>query len=218
MTDKKYNKILKIVSKELEKKTCGFTKQFLKVHKIEFKNDFPVIENIIKNSKGEIKIYLKVKGEKFFFFITIFKNEITGVSDEPNIAAWFRADSTEKSLEELSEFTKLKYSFGRNKGDIRGLGKNNAFWKQSTIFFNPYPEIDELNSKIEKLLDILEKDKKGISKLINEAEGYIDIFIDFYIGNTIIGNINLNEKIIKRLSKLNLTVNFDLEANGNKFK
>ena len=218
MNEKEYNNILKIVSKELKKKTFPYTKQFLKVHKIEFENGLPIVENIIKNENDEIKVFLKVKGEKFFFSINIFENEVSWVSDEPYISVWFRADSKEKSLKELSKFSKLKYNFGRNKGDVKGLEKNKVYWKESIIFFNPYSEIDQLHPKIDKLLDFIEKDKKGISKLINEADGFVDVFIIFYIGNTMIGNIDLDEKIIKRLSKLNLTINFTLEVSGKKFK
>jgi hypothetical protein len=73
--------------------------------------------------------------------------------------------------------------------------------------------------KIKKLLDILEKDRDGIKRLVDTAFGYIQVNMRFHTGNKMLfGAPNLDKKPIKRLSELNLSIGFDLYAEGEFFK
>ena len=76
---------------------------------------------------------------------------------------------------------------------------------------------DEFEDKLTKLLDYLEQDNEGVEKLVNDAGGYIQVYSSFHNGNTMIGGHHLEKDHIKRLSKLNLEIDFDISADGNFF-
>jgi hypothetical protein len=121
-------------------------------------------------------------------------------------------------LQELAKLTNLTSTDGRNIGDKKHPNSGAIVWKESTIFFEPNPEADEFEDKLTKLLDYLEQDIEGVEKLVKNAGGYIQVYSCFHNGNTAIGGHYINKDQIKRMSKLNLEIDFDISAQGNFFK
>ncbi|MFO0331262.1 MAG: DUF4279 domain-containing protein, partial [Bacteroidota bacterium] len=76
----------------------------------------------------------------------------------------------------------------------------------------------EFEDKLVKLLDLLETDKEGIKRLVDKADGRISVAKTFHDGNGMFGGPHLDRKTVKRLADLNLSVDFDLYADGNSFK
>jgi heme oxygenase len=103
-----------------------------------------------------------------------------------------------------------------NKGDFRKSGKSNYTFSNFTILPNPEP--DQFKDKLRKLLDHLEQDKDGIKQLVNNANGHIQVAMDFHNGNGMIGGPSIDSIDIKRMSELGLSIDFDLYVSGNKFK
>ena len=120
-------------------------------------------------------------------------------------------------MKELSELTKLTLTRGINKGDKKNPDGGKIEWKESSIFIEPNPEADEFEDKLTKLLGYLECDSEGIRKLVSNANGHIQVYSSFHNGNTMIGGHHLEKDHIKKLSKLNLEIDFDISANGNFF-
>jgi hypothetical protein len=116
----------------------------------------------------------------------------------------------------MCSLTTVKPGSGWNKGQKSQFG--NKVYEISSVKIEPNPEPDEFDDKLIKLLNILEGDKKGIKRLVDDCDGYIQVNIAFHNGNTMLGGPHLDRQTIKRLSDLNLSVNFYLYATGKFFK
>ena len=213
--------IIEKAIEEIETKTFGVTEQFLKIHKIVYSDNKPKIARVDTDKDDEAIVYFNVEDEKFFLAVYIDTKpniKVRWTNTEPFHSVYFRASSDTLSLKELAELTKLPSSRGRNKGDKkRPDSKTSILWKESTIDFEPNPEADEFEDKLTKLLDFLEQDKEGILKLVNNADGYIQVYSSFHNGNTLIGGHHLDKNQIKRMSQLKLEIDFDISADGNFF-
>jgi hypothetical protein len=208
--------IIQKATEELSAKAFGVTEQFLKIHDVVYENDKPLIARVdTEKEDGTAIVYFPVKDENFYLAIyldTMPKVSVRHVNTESHNSVYFKAVSEVYNFNELSKMTELKSTNGRNKGDKRG---GNAIWKRSSIFFEPNPEVDEFEDKLRKLLDFLEQDKIGIAALIDKANGLIEVVSHFHNGNTMLGGHYLDKKIINRISNLNLSIEFDLYADGN---
>ena len=91
-------------------------------------------------------------------------------------------------------------------------------YRFSSLGIEPNPEPDEFEDKLAKLLDLLETDKEGIKRLVDKANGGISVAMTFHDGNGMFGGPHLDRQTVKRLGDLNLSVDFDLYADGNSFK
>ncbi|WP_316801408.1 DUF4279 domain-containing protein [Pedobacter frigidisoli] len=210
--------VIKLIENEFKNKTLGATEQYLEIHSPVYSDNQLKIERIDREQNGKlIIVYVPVSGERFYFavYIDIEKNEIVNVGTEAKISVYFRADSAEFTLTELCKWTNLKSTGGRNKGDER---RNGILWKESTVLFEPNPEPDEFEDKLNKLLTFLEKDRVGISKLVEKANGYIQVALEFHNGNTMLGGPHIDKKAIERMNSLGVSINFDLYAGGKSFK
>lgn len=208
--------IIQKAIEELEARTFGITEQFLKIHQVVYEDDEPKIARVDRETKdGTAIVYFPIKDEKFYLAIYVDTEPVVSVrhvNTESYNSVCFKAISEIYSFEGLSKITKLKPTGGYNKGDKRG---KNGVWKHSSIFFEPNPEADEFEDKLSKLLDFLEQDKEGIATLVDKANGQIQIASSFHNGNTMLGGHYLDKDIIKRMSNLNLSIDFDLYADGN---
>ena len=213
--------IIKKAIEEIEAKKFGATEQFLKIHKLVYTDNELKIARVDTEKDDEAIVYFNVEDEKFFFAVYIDTKPNVSVrwtDTEPYHSVYFRASSDTFSLEELTELTKLTSTRGRNKGDKKRPGsETEIMWKESTIDFEPDPEVDEFKDKLTKLLDFLEQDKEGVEKLVNNAGGYIQVYSSFHNGNTLIGGHHVDKEHIKRMSQLNLEIDFDITADGNFF-
>jgi cytochrome c556 len=207
---------------EIEAKTFGLTEQFLQIHKIVYADNKPKIARIDTDKENEAIIYFNVENEKFFLAVYIDTKpniSVRWTNTEPYHSVYFRASSETLSLTELAKLTKLTSTGGRNKGDKRRPGSTSEIvWKHSTIDFEPNPEADEFEDKLSKLLDFSEQDKEGVENLINKADySCIHVYSSFHNGNPLLDGHHVEKDQIKRISKLNLEIDFDISADGNFF-
>ena len=216
MTDQQ---VIEIVENEFRDKTLGATEQYLEIHKPIYIDNRLKVDRIDRDNKHELTIaYLPVSNEKFYFAIYIDEQTagITNVGTEPYHRVYFIATSETLSSEELKAMTFLTPTECWNLGDLRGDKKRKYTYSGMKFLINPEP--DEFEDKLNKLLDFLEQDKVGIRKLAQKANGYIQVAMDIHNGNTMIGGPYLNANTIKRMSNLDLSIDFDLYTAGNYFK
>lgn len=208
--------ILKVIQNELKNKNWGITEQILEIHNPIFIRNKIQIKNIVQDG-NEISVFIPIEKEKFFlvFYINLENKEIIGISTEPYVSVYFKATSDKLNETELQNFTNLKITKSWNIGDKRKSG--NTFYKFSSIIIEPNTKPDSFLSKVAELIRELEKDKFGIQKLVENANGYIQVAMEFHNGNGMIGGPNLSQEIIKSLSELNLSVDFDLYVSGNEY-
>ena len=215
MTDEQ---IIDIVSKELRDKTHGVTEQYLAVHQPIYKDNQLVVSRIDKDTyKESIIIYFPVADEKFYFTAIIGKEDhkFWSLNTEPWHRVHFTVTSDTKTLTDLASFTKLKYTDGFSNGDLRPNGKSK--YNFSRINFLPNPEPDTFENKLRHLLDFLETDKEGVKKLSDIANGYISVAMEIHDANGMIGGPNIDKDSVRRMSELNLSIDFDLYLSGHPF-
>jgi len=216
MTDQQ---AIELIEKEFKEKTLGVTEQYLEIHSPIYADNKLKVDRIDRDGKNEMIIaYLPVLDEKFYFavYINTKTNEITGVGTEAYHRVYFRATSENLSVDELKAITRLTPTEFWNKGDLRKTGKSNHTFSNFKILPNPEP--DEFEDKLKKLLDFLEQDKDGIKRLVDNANGYIQVAMDIHNANGMIGGHNIDIDDIKRMNDLRLSIDFDLYVGGNEFK
>ena len=212
--------IIEKAIEEVETKTLGVTEQFLAIHKLVYIDNTPKIARVDTEKVDEAIVYFNVEDEKFFLavYVDLKPNlSVRWTNTEAYHSIYFRASSETLSLKELSELTILIITKGRNKGDKKNPEGGKIEWKESSIFIEPNPEADEFQDKLTKLLDYLEQDCEGVANLVSKANGHIQVYSSFHNGNTMLGGHHLEKDHIKRLSKLNLEIDFDISADGNFF-
>jgi len=213
--------IIEKAIEEIETKTLGMTEQFLSIHKLVYIDNKQKIARVDTDKLDEAIVYFDVEDEKFFLavYVDLKPNiSVRWTNTEPYHSVYLRASSDNLSLNDLSLLTSLTSTRGRNKGDKRNPNNGTVEWKYSTIDFEPNPEPDEFEDKLTKLLDHLEKDRNGIEKLVQKADYCcIHVYSSFHNGNTMLGGHHIKRDHIKRMSKLNLEIDFDISADGNFF-
>ena len=216
----KVNNLIQKAIEEIENKEFGITEQFLEIHSVAYEDSKPIVEKIdVDEKKGTAIIYFPITNQKFHLAIYLkIKPEISvnWVEIEPHHSIYFRATSEIFDYKELCAMTTLKPTNGWNKGDKRKFG--GLLYKFSCIEFLINEDPDKFGIKLKQLLDYLEQDKEGIANLGNNANGYIQVIINFHNGNTMLGGPMIDKNSIKRISALNLEIDFDLYAEGNFFK
>lgn len=211
------SEILHLIETEFKEKSFAVTEQYLKIHSPLYHDGNIKIDRIDRENVEYIIAYLPVFNELFHFaiYFDLLKKEIVGIGTEAFYKVYFRATSEILSVKELKQMTTLNFYNSWNKGDFR-FNKETKY-SFSNIEIQPNPEPDEFEDKIVKLLDYLENDTIGIKNLVKKADGYVQVFSEIHNGNGLLGGFNLNQKIIQRMEKLNLSINFDFQASGNKF-
>ncbi|WP_026955609.1 DUF4279 domain-containing protein [Algoriphagus vanfongensis] len=216
MTDQQ---AIELLEKEFKEKMLGVTEQYLEIHSPIYTNNKLIVDRIDRDRKNELIIaYLPVLDEKFYFavYIDTKAKKVTGVGTEAYHRVYFRATSETLSADELKAMTRLAPTEFWNKGDLRKSGKSNYTFSDFTILPNSEP--DEFEDKLKKLLDFLEQDKEGIKRLVDNANGYIQVAMDIHNANGMIGGYNIDTEDIRRMNDLKLSINFDLYVGGNGFK
>ena len=213
--------IIEKAIEEVDKRTLGITNQFLQIHDLVYHDNKPKIARVDVEKENIAIVYFNVANEEFFLAVIInTKPNIlaTWAYIEPFHSVYFRASSEILSLQELSKLTNLQSTRGRNKGDKRRPDtESEILFKFSTIDFEPNPEADEFEDKLNKLLNFLEQDKEGIRNLVGKAYSRIHVYSSFHNGNTKIGGHHITKDHIKRMGNLNLAIDFDISADGNFF-
>lgn len=161
-------------------------------------------------------MYFPVKDEDFFFAVYVdIEPEVAvrWVGSEAAFSVYFSVVPEDLTAEEIEEMTILKPTGSWSKGDKC----NNGFRHFTKVMFEPNKEPDEFEDKIKKLIDYLLTDRESVIRLVNEYGGYIQVAASFHNGNSMLGGVNLSSDIIKALADLNLSIDFDLYAEGNLF-
>ncbi len=215
MTDEQ---AIKLVEKEFQDKTFGATEQYLEIHSPIYINNKLQITRIDRDCNKLIIAYLPVLDERFYFAVYIDSDsgEMINIGTEPNHHVYFIATSENLSATELKAMCTLSVDESWNKGDLKKNGK--VTHQFSALKIMPNSEPDEFEDKLDKLLTYLETDKKGISELVEKAEGYIQVAMDIHNGNGMIGGPHISRENITRMQDLGLAINFDLYVGGNSFR
>jgi hypothetical protein len=209
------DKFYAIAADELNNPTWGCSKQFLEVNTIE-KAGEKYIYDRFRVCDNEISFYFKVLDEEYYFSISIDmnKSDIVSVAAINGNKCYLTATSDELSLSELAKITKLKYTAGWSKGDVR---KNGSIYDFSRINFEFYDKTSYESEEILPLvLDELEKDREGVIELSQKAYAYIAVCKYQYVSAN--AGISVDEAIIKRLNNLNLGIDIDMYIVGPEFK
>ena len=221
MTDQQ---VIALIEKEFQEKTLGETKQYLEIHSPIYSDNKIKVDRIDRDGKcynqDELIIaYLPVLDERFYFavYINPKENEVIGVDTEAYHQVYFRATSETLSIDELKSMTSLKPTDFWNKGDFRKIGMSTHTSRFSCFKILPNPEPDEFEDKLKKLFDFLEQDKDGVKRLVDNANGYIQVAMDIHNGNGMIGGPHLDADEIRRMSDMGLSIDFDLYVRGNSF-
>ena len=216
MTD---HQAIELIEEEFKEKILGVTEQYLEIHSPIYVDNKIKVERIDRDRKDELIIaYLPVLDEEFYFavYINTKTNKVTGVVTEAYHRVYFRATSETLSADDLKAMTSFTPTEFWNKGDLRKNGKSKHTFSNFKILPNPEP--DEFEDKLKKLLDFLEQDKEGIKRLVENANGYIQVAMDIHNGNGMIGGHTIDTDDIRRMNDLGLSINFDLYVGGNSFK
>lgn len=211
--------IIQKAIEEIELKQFGTMEQFLEVHEILTVDGKPQALRVDKESSdGSAIVYFQVKDERLYLAVyldLVPQIAVRGVGTENHNRVYLKVVSDVLNLEELSQLTGLKPSSGWSKGERRKQG--NSTYNFTAVFFEPNPEPDECEDKLRKLLDFLEQDMAGVKELLARGDGCVNVATTFHNGNTMLGGYHLDKSIIKRLSALELEIDFDLYAEGHFF-
>jgi len=211
--------ISKLILTEFTEKTLGVTSQYLEIHEPIYKNGQLQIDRIDREKNDDTIIaYLPVKDEYFFFAVYLAKKtgQIFNIGTESRNLISLVFASENMTSDELKTLTKLGCQEFWNKGDKKP--NRNATYKFSGIEFYTNPEPDEFEDKLDKLLTFIEGDREGILLLSTKSKGYIHVLMDFHRGNQLLGGMSIEAETLKRMSALNLSIDFQITAWGNSFK
>lgn len=210
-------RIQDLVKFELKTMEWGVTEQFMEIHSpVLFQNSVQ-IDNVAV-TQNKISVFVPVENERFYlvFYIDSDKDQITGISTEPDIEIYFKATSAVLSETELKQYTHLEISESWNKGDIKQSGKTSH--TSSGIIIEPNKKPNDFESKLNELISELKKDKGGIEALSKNDDGYIQVLMNYHNGNGMVGGPNLNEMNIKDLNDLGLSIDFNFNVSGNLYR
>lgn len=159
-------------------------------------------------------MHLAVENHRFYLVIGINTTtaKITSVYTQAFHDVWLRAASEELTAAGMLQLTSLTPLRQYTKGDSR---RGTARYAHSAVDFRPPHEPDTFENHVTKLLGLLEQDAEGIRALTAETECIIRVASYFHNGNTMLGGHFLDTPTLKRISNLNLALDFDLYAEGN---
>lgn len=212
------DEVSKIAISEIDQMNFGITQQILAVNELVYENGHPKIEKVELDAQNKrAMVHFPIKDECIFFTVFLetepaIKVVWTNTTDGSRVI--FRVTSDTMALNEISSFIKIHPTRSWNIGDPHPNGKTNHTF--SLFDFEPIPDLTgKIESKINTLLDLLEKDTEGIRKLSVLANSYIQIHWHGYNGNGMLGGFQLDQATITRLANLQLAIDLDLYADGN---
>ena len=226
----------KISDSEIDSPKWELSKQYLEVNEIEKIDNEYIYERYSIHKKHEIyftkeshekvehiidviTFYYKVKNYRYFFCvqINIEKEEIEWIYMKNSTYCYLSARSENMTLEEMTNLTKLKYSYGVTKGQKEYRGKKEITHKSSLVKYRFTNETSfEIEEALNMLLDELEKDKEGIKTLVQKTNASI-VFCKYQYVSANAG-IGLDIKTIARLNDFNLGIFIDMYCEGEYIK
>lgn len=211
--------VASIAKREIVNPTLAVTRQYLEIHQPVIKDGEIVVDRVDLEGPDHIGIvYIPVIDQSFHFaiYVNLDNAEVQGFGTESRNRVSFKASSKALALDHLKAFTSLIPTKCWDKGDHLPSGK--ISYPFSAFILEPNPEPDEFNDKLNKLLDILECDFEGMMDMIKASEARINVAMNYHNGNSMLGGMSINQEQIKRLSNFNLSIDFDLYAEGNSLR
>jgi len=206
-----------IAIKELLNPTIETTKQYVGVNEVHTENGKPGIARV-HYSEDFVSVYFKVKGQRFFLVINVTNDERPAPAHtwvESGHRVYLTATSKLLNFQALRELTNLSPLKGWSKGEQRPNGKSKYSFSQ--ISFEPNGnEAFDLDEKLSELLTELEKDRKGVLNLVENADAYISVCRYQYVSGN--AGIHFDIETINRLQKLKLSIDIDTYIVGEKLK
>lgn len=215
-----YSEYIDLAIEELENPTFEVTKQYLEVCEIELENDKPKIARIRDSYRdNRVEIYFEVKHEGYFIVVILEKCpkiEINFIETENGHSVSFNAYSENHSLEELSKIIEgIEPIEGWSIGDILKYRKVESDFTH--LDYEPIKNLAyDLDEKLSLLLDDLEKYKESILELSKVADISISVCKYQYVSGN--AGIHFDNKTIRRLNDLNLSIDIDTTIIGNEIK
>lgn len=211
--------IQKLVTEELKSRTLGVTEQYFEILDVYYDDGEPRITRIDREGTDDVVVaYLPVADEWFYLavYIDAIEQKIFNIGTESRNKVAFRATSETYSMDDLVGRTSLPVLTKWNKGELKSNRK--SIHKFSSIEIEPNVEPDSAEDKLTKLLELLAQDKTGIADLATNANGYIQVTMDFHGGNQLLGGLSLSKEHIQKMSELNVGVYVDIASWGESFK
>ncbi|NRF37168.1 DUF4279 domain-containing protein [Pedobacter foliorum] len=208
-----------LITEEFKLRNLGVTNQYLEILDVYYNNNGPRIERIDREGSDRVIIaYLPIVDEQFYLAVYIdeVQQEIFNIGTESRNKVVFRATSETCSMDELVSLTNLPVQTKWDKGELKPNKK--VVNKFSCIEIEPNPEPDSVEEKLTNLLKLLVQDKAGIVELVTNANGYIQINMDFHNGNQLLGGLSLSKDHVQRMAELNLGFDVDVAVWGEPFK
>ncbi|WP_285055301.1 DUF4279 domain-containing protein [Pedobacter ginsengisoli] len=208
-----------LVTEELKSRTLGVTEQYFEILDVYYDDGVPRIARIDREGTGDVVVvYLPVADEWFYLavYIDAVEQKIFNIGTESRNKVVFRATSETYSMDDLLGKTSLPVLTKWNKGELKSNRKSvNKF---SCIEIEPNVEPDSAEDKLTKLFKLLAQDKTGIADLVTNADGYIQVIMDFHGGNQLLGGLSLSKEHIQKMSELNVGIEVDVASWGEPFK
>ena len=214
-------KLIAKAIEEIEQQNFAVTKQYFSIHSIPYENGKPKVARVDTDRKDDVAIvYFPVEEEDFFIAVYLKTKpqiEVQFVGSEAGNAVYLRVISDTLTLDEIKAITKLEPARGWNKGDRKPTP--HGHYTFSAFFLEPDPvRADEVEDKIAKLLDLLEQDREGITKMARQAKAMIQVHWHSHNGNGMLGGLYLDKEMINRMAALELEIDFDVYTGGNPFE
>ena len=209
---------------EVIKREFGTTQQYLDVHSIVHEYGKPSIEIVDALSREDtVAVYFPVVGERFFFAVYIRQVQqearVVATSMEPGSRVYLRAISDEPSLQDLIQ--------GHSPRPTRQWGKGDYWTNQSGIktrrrYQNSGFDIDlalsnaiDYHEKIKTLMNAIEPYEDWLAEVCRRADVFIETVLYLHFGNGNLTGLYLDRDEIRRMSKLHLSMDFDVYVGGN---
>lgn len=208
----------KVISEIINPK-WALTNQILSSNKVKLIDGIPALDRYQISSDGKsIIFFFQIEDERYFLSIkvNIDKNDINCIYLENAHKCYLTVTSENLNLQELSRLTKIKYSDGWSKGDLRKNGKSIYEFSRVNFRFHEKESYSLENILIE-VIEQLETDIEGINRLL-KASDYCGISICRYQYVSANAGICLEGKIIKKLSDLGLGLDIDTYIVGEKIR
>lgn len=216
----KYSKYIDIATDEIRNPSFEVTKQYLEVCELYIENDQFVIERINVNKNGNlVEIFFRINDEDFFFVVGISEsdpNDVQCIYIENGHKIYLSAVSENINFKELKEKFRCENGIsGWSKGDKRQYG--NGVYSFTRLIYEPIEGLAyDFNEKLDLLLDNLEEKKSDLNRLVECAEVQIQVCKYQYVSAN--AGTHLDKTTIKRLSKLNLSLDIDTYIVGERIK
>lgn len=208
-----------IACKEVLSPTHSLVEQFLEVHKIVMVNGVPSIARIDDTKAPEsFRVYFHVEQEPYFLTIYVVKSTenclVVNWSDiEANVNVCLFVRSDLMAPDAITQQIGIKPTRTGKKGEPIPRLKSGKLYQTNIWEFAPQKDFpDELECKLNFLLDQLENVATRISSISQQCKVYICIGYHGYSSQ--MWGWHLDTHTMSRILSLSADVDFDLYASG----